>query len=86
MRRMNRGSKKYINGIIIFLFLNILGSFVFAQSPDLYSYQTIIRNSNNVLVANAIISVRISILSGTAADFLWYEEEHKVKTNLNGQK
>ena len=84
MRRMNRGSKKYINGIIIFLFLNILGSFVFAQSPDLYSYQTIIRNSNNELVANAIISVRISILSGTAADFLWYEEEHKVKTNLNG--
>jgi hypothetical protein len=69
----------------IFLFFLSLSSInSFAQSPNLLSYQTVIRNSNNELVANATIGMRISILSGTAADVLWYQEEHTVKTNLNG--
>jgi hypothetical protein len=73
--------KKIIWGSIFFLFLSING---FAQSPNLFSYQTVIRNNNNELVSNTTIGIRISILSGTAADVLWYQEEHTVKTNLNG--
>jgi hypothetical protein len=73
--------KKIIWGSIFLLFLSIKG---FAQSPNLISYQTVIRNSKNELVSNATIGLKISILSGTAADVLWYQEEHTVKTNLNG--
>ncbi|MEY3321545.1 MAG: hypothetical protein RLZZ417_1128, partial [Bacteroidota bacterium] len=81
---MNGVMKKIMRWSIFFLFLSFISITGFAQSPDLISYQTIIRNSNNELVTNASIGVRISILSGTAADVLWYQEEHTVKTNLNG--
>jgi uncharacterized protein (TIGR02145 family) len=81
---MNGVMKKIMRWGIFFLFLSFISITGFAQSPDLISYQTIIRNSNNELVTNASIGVRISILSGTAADVLWYQEEHTVKTNLNG--
>jgi len=76
--------KKFMNGSIFFLFLSFISIAGFAQSPNLISYQTVIRNSNNELVANGTVGIRISILSGSAADVLWYQEEHTVKTNLNG--
>ena len=55
-----------------------------AQVPNSFSYQMVIRNGNNELVANTTVGIRIGLLGGNAADTLWYEEEHKVKTNLNG--
>ena len=76
--------KKFMKGSIFFLFLSFISIAGFAQSPNLISYQTVIRNSNNELVANGTVGIRISILSGSAADVLWYQEEHTVKTNLNG--
>ena len=80
---MNVALKKFMRWSI-FLFFSFSSINSFAQSPNLISYQTVIRNSNNELVANATVGMRISILSGTAADVLWYQEEHTVKTNLNG--
>jgi uncharacterized protein (TIGR02145 family) len=76
--------KGVMKGGILFLFFSTISIMGFTQAPDLISYQTIIRNSNNELVANVPVGVRISILSGSAADVLWYQEEHKVSTNLNG--
>jgi hypothetical protein len=81
---MNVALKKFMRWSIFLFFLSLSSINSFAQSPNLLSYQTVIRNSNNELVANATIGMRISILSGTAADVLWYQEEHTVKTNLNG--
>ncbi len=76
--------KGVMKGSILFLFFSMISINGFAQAPNLISYQTIIRNSNNELVSNVPVGVRISILSGSAADVLWYQEEHKVTTNLNG--
>ena len=81
---MNGELKKFMRWSIFLFFFSLSSINSFAQSPNLLSYQTVIRNSNNELVANATIGMRISILSGTAADVLWYQEEHTVKTNLNG--
>ncbi|MFN5576513.1 MAG: beta strand repeat-containing protein [Bacteroidota bacterium] len=81
---MNVALKKFMRWSIFFFFFSFSSINSFAQSPNLISYQTVIRNSNNELVANATVGMRISILSGTAADVLWYQEEHTVKTNLNG--
>ena len=73
-----------MKGSILFLFFNMISIIGFTQVPDLISYQTIIRKNNNELVSNVPVGVRISILSGSAADVLWNQEEHKVSTNLNG--
>jgi hypothetical protein len=68
---MNGELKKFMRWSIFLFFFSFSSINSFAQSPNLLSYQTVIRNSNNELVANATIGMRISILSGTAADVLW---------------
>jgi uncharacterized protein (TIGR02145 family) len=69
---------------LIFFCLFITGITCYSQSPNLISYQTVIRNGNNELVSNTTIGVRISILGGPEANVLVYQEEHAVKTNING--
>ena len=56
----------------------------FGQNNKL-SYQAVVRNSANELVANENITVVISILNGTTADApVAYSEQHTVTTNQNG--
>ena len=57
---------------------------VFAQAPQKMSYQAVVRNANNSLVANQNVSVRISILQGTATGSVVYMETQTVTTNTNG--
>jgi uncharacterized protein (TIGR02145 family) len=76
--------KGVMKGSILFLFFSMIHVIGFGQAPDLISYQAIIRNSNNELVSNVSVGMRISILRGSAADVLLYQEEHSEKTNLNG--
>jgi uncharacterized protein (TIGR02145 family) len=69
---------------LFFLLGMFMGYMNMAQVPNSFSYQMVIRNGNNELVANTTVGIRIGLLGGAAADTVWYEEEHKVKTNLNG--
>jgi len=69
---------------LILFSLLMTGIVCYSQSPNLISYQTVIRNGNNELVSNTTIGVRISILGGPEANVLVYQEEHTVKTNING--
>ena len=57
---------------------------VFAQAPEKFSYQAVVRNASNQLIANAPVSVRMSILQGSADDVVVYVETHAVTTNANG--
>ena len=57
---------------------------VFAQAPQKMSYQAVVRNANNSLVANQNVSVRISILQGSATGSAVYMETQTVTTNING--
>ena len=67
------------------LFLVLLQSLlIFAQAPQKMTYQSVVRNSANVLLANQAVGVRISILEGSLSGTAVYSETHTVTTNANG--
>ncbi len=57
---------------------------VWAQIPSLMNYQTVIRDSNNKLVTNLRIGMKVSILQGTDSGSVVYAETHTPVTNDNG--
>ena len=57
---------------------------VFAQAPQKMSYQAVVRNASNALVTNQNVSVRISVLQGSATGSAVYVETHNTTTNVNG--
>ncbi len=70
---------------IITLFTPLLLSvFVWAQAPQMFGYQMLIRNEGNVLVINQKVSIRISILHLSDAGSIIYSEIHSPTTNTNG--
>jgi len=73
--------KQFLLILIANLFLS---NFLFAQAPDKMSYQAIVRNSNNVVVSNHAIGMRISILQGSATGKSVYTETQTPTTNANG--
>ncbi|MBR6132196.1 MAG: collagen-like protein, partial [Bacteroidales bacterium] len=66
------------------LILSLLAVSLFAQAPQKMSYQAVVRNSNNALVTEQNVSVRLSILQGSATGAAVYTETHTVTTNVNG--
>ncbi len=55
-----------------------------AQAPEKFTYQAVVRNASNSLVANASVGVRVSILQGSATGSAVYSETHVATTNANG--
>ena len=55
-----------------------------AQAPQKFAYQSVIRNGGNQLVTNQQISIKISILQGSANGAAVYTETHSPLTNANG--
>ncbi len=72
---------KYIFTLLIYIGSTLT---LLAQSPEKISYQAIIRSSDNNLVIDSEVSIKILILQGTTGDNTIYEENHLVKTNSNG--
>ncbi len=68
----------------LFTLLLLLSFFGFAQAPNKMSYQAVIRNSNNTVVSNHAVGMRISILQGTATGSSVYTETQSPTTNANG--
>lgn len=62
--------------------LQIAGS-VLAQAPEKMSFQAVIRNANNTLVANTQIGMQISILQGSTTGPAVYVEMQSPTTNAN---
>lgn len=69
--------------ISLFLFL-CLFSIGFAQSPESFNYQSVVRDASGMLIANQSVSFRISILQGSATGTAAYVETHTVTTNDYG--
>ena len=63
--------------------LILMGLQMFAQVPQKFTYQAVVRNENNTLV-HGTVGVRISILQGGTNGTLVYQETHTVVTNVNG--
>ena len=62
----------------------IITASAFAQTPQKMSYQAVIRNASNILVANSNVSMRISILQGSSSGTAVYVETQIPTTNTNG--
>lgn len=62
----------------------LLGLFSFSQAPAYMSYQSVIRNSSNMLIINTAVTVRVSILQGSSSGTAVYVETHTPTTNPNG--
>lgn len=72
--------KKIVTLIIIVLSAATL----FAQVPEKFSYQAVVRNASNQLVVNTPVGVLVSILQGGINGTLVYMETHTAVTNANG--
>ena len=71
--------------IFTFLFVMMLTVVsLFAQAPQKMSYQAVVRGSDNALVTEQNVSVRLSILQGSASGAAVYVETHNAVTNVNG--
>lgn len=57
---------------------------IFAQVPDAFNYQAVVRNSNGDLIISQSVSFQISILQGSATGTSVYVETHIATTNEYG--
>ena len=55
-----------------------------AQTPEKLTYQAVVRNAGNALVTNTQVSVRVSVLQGSANGSAVYVETLTATTNANG--
>lgn len=72
--------KKLITILLVMMF--IFG--LLAQPPEKISYQAVVRNSSNQLVANHAVGMKVSIVQGSATGTVVYAETHTPTTNVNG--
>lgn len=72
--------KKYL---VVFAIFIVWGS-LSAQAPQGISYQAVVRDGDQQLVKNAVVSVRISILQSTTYSDPIFTEFHNPLTNNNG--
>ena len=71
--------KKLLN-LSILLLLTVTA---IAQAPQKMSYQAVIRDASNTLVANQTVGMQVSILQGSASGTAVYVETHSAVTNTN---
>ncbi|HEY0297649.1 MAG TPA: hypothetical protein VGB84_00375 [Arachidicoccus sp.] len=71
---------------LLFVLVTVLSSVAFSQTavPQKMSFQAVVRNSSNVLVANQSVGIRVSILQGSATGTAAYVETQSGTTNANG--
>ncbi len=71
---------------IFFPLLLLLTAFtaVWAQVPQQISYQSVIRDGNNKVLAASTVGIKISLLQGSATGSAVYVETHRKTTNANG--
>lgn len=73
-----------MNKLILSVSLLLLGFLSFAQAPQKMTYQSVVRNGSNALIANTSVGVQISILSNSPTGTAVYIERHTTTTNANG--
>ncbi len=69
---------------IILSFFLLISFCGLSQTPQKFSYQTVIRNSSNQLLANQQVGIKISVLQGSETGIVVYSERHTPSTNSNG--
>lgn len=67
---------------LIIAFLCIIN--VFAQSPQAFNYQAIVRNASGIVLQNQNVSLRISLLQGSTTGTPVFVESHVATSNTFG--
>lgn len=57
---------------------------LWAQPPQAFNYQAVVRNSSGEIIANQLVGVRINIRNITVAGTIIYQESHSQSTNAFG--
>ncbi len=70
--------------ILLSVALILGGLSTFAQAPQKMTYQSVIRNTSDALIANSSVGIQISILQGSVTGTAVYIERHTPTTNING--
>ena len=70
--------------IFLSLILIVIAILSLAQSPNTFSYQGIVRDTDNRLVRNSNVGMQISILRDSMNAKTEYVERHFPQTNENG--
>ena len=70
--------------IVFTISLAIAALLSFAQIPQTFSYQGVVRDAESKIVAEKPITVSVQILQGTDEGTEVYAETHEVTTNANG--
>lgn len=70
--------------LIVFVAISLAIASVYAQAPQKMSYQAVVRNSSNVLVANTQIGMEINIRQESPSGTIVYTEIQTPTTNFNG--
>lgn len=70
--------------LFVFVVISAITICAIAQPPKRISYQQVIRDTENRLVSNHSVGMRISILQSSASGTPVYVETHKKTTNSNG--
>lgn len=68
--------------LLLILSILVLSVIVMAQAPQQFSYQALIRDAENEIVSNRVITLQVSIIT-TNGDVV-YSETHQTATNENG--
>ena len=70
--------------LVVTLTLVIASLLSFAQMPQTFSYQAVVRDAENKLVVSKPMVMELSILQGSDEGEVVYSEKHVVSTNSNG--
>jgi uncharacterized protein (TIGR02145 family) len=70
--------------LVTFVSAIILSASLWAQAPQTFSYQAVVRGVNNELVANKPVGMKISLLQSSENGSAVFIETHKPTANENG--
>ncbi len=70
--------------LFTFLTAVLIIATIYAQSPEKFSYQAVVRNSGGVLIQSSNVGIKVSLLQGSSSGTIVYSETHGVVTNVNG--
>jgi uncharacterized protein (TIGR02145 family) len=73
-----------MNRIFTVLSAVLLTASLWAQAPQKFSYQAVVRDANNVLVNTKKVGIKISLLQGSETGNAVYVETHTPTSNANG--
>lgn len=70
--------------ILQFTVALLLSAVLYAQSPQSFSYQSVVRDNDGQLITNSNIGVQISLRHNGITGSIIYQETHEATTNSNG--